>query len=160
MEIGLARGGEEPAVALERVAERPSKEAEIRDSESFQTRQITQRDIDIERRQRRQQALASHPVPPTSPRDRYGSNPNYSNYPIANPAVIQHPPISPVSPMADKHDKRGSTWFSSEYTGSVDESGVSGMTDGKPGFDPDAHALPILTEQDTRDYGFDVGVAQ
>lgn len=121
------------AVPLERVAERPSKENEGRPTSMLQARKITAEDVARDE-YRRQQLARQH--------NRHRG-------------LTSHPTVR--SPNREKHP----TWLSSqsEYsmsmTASVDH---SEGTEGK-GFDPDAYALPILTEQDTRDMGL-VGVAQ
>lgn len=54
-------------------------------------------------------------------------------------------------------DNRG-TWLSNKTSGyaptiAASDSQQDMTTESKSGFDPDAHALPILTEQETRQMG-------
>ena len=149
--VGVHKGGRD--YQLERVIERPSKEGHGREIPVLPVRRITSEDVrheeELERRHMdegrpsqeigridsRQRALSSHPIiSPISPVS-----------PISN--------FSPGSPLKDSRI----TWDSAQ-TGDFSMSGEIGPERDK-GFDSDIHALPILTEQETRDMGL-VGVAQ
>ena len=168
-----ARG---PAVPLERVTERPSKESHSPNSPVDQARKITEADLYEEdmhvqdpgphnqgQHQKvastRQQALKSHPTGKIPPRR--------SSPPKHPPPSTPLPPISPTSPsshadfepLPNSPDRKGhGTWMSdrtSECSEASTASTYYGHRPDNPTFDPDIQALPTLSEQETRAMGLE-----
>lgn len=156
---GVVRESSGPPYFLERVSERPSQEKDGRQTPILQARRITAEDVRQEEERERHKQRLQHGVKALETDDvRVDSRQRALGSHPTDPAVS---PVSPISTAGTLSKPNRSTWYSnhtSEFTSSVTASGsgVSAASDG--GFDPDAHALPILTEQETHDLG--IGVAK
>ena len=155
-EVGSGRD-----IAMDRLEKQASYSVNGRDTPIEHARKITAADLSTvgsekggsvdytPRPQNVHSALNSHPITPISPtHNRFRSEDHPDDKAYYNHNRYQ---------SGDYAESKGGTFFSDQSMYTSDS--FDDTTEGRGGFDPDANALPILTEQESRDMGL-VGMAR